>query len=66
MWEIITFILGTSFLILLVLLRPLFLPIIGVAMNVLCVGAAYGVQVPIFQWGWLPFLGLQDFASSTR
>jgi RND superfamily putative drug exporter len=61
MWEIITFILGTSFLILLVLLRSLFLPIIGVTMNVLCVGAAYGVQVAIFQWGWLPFLGFQDF-----
>jgi RND superfamily putative drug exporter len=61
MWEIVVFILGTSFLILLVLLRSLVLPLIGVAMNVLCVGAAYGIQVAIFQWGWLPFLGFQDF-----
>lgn len=61
MWKIVVFILLASFLILLVLLRSLLLPIVGVAMNVLCVGAAYGVDVAIFQWGWLPFLGFQDY-----
>jgi RND superfamily putative drug exporter len=61
MWKIVLFILGTAFLILLVLLRSIVLPLVGVAMNVLCVGAAYGVLVAVFQWGWLPFLGLTDF-----
>jgi uncharacterized membrane protein YdfJ with MMPL/SSD domain len=61
MWKIVVFILCTAFLILLVLLRSFVLPIVGVAMNVLCVGAAYGVLVAVFQWGWLPFLGLTDF-----
>lgn len=61
MGKIIAFILVVSFLVLVVLLRSLILPIVGVAMNVLCVGAAYGVLVAIFQWGWLPGLGLTDF-----
>jgi uncharacterized membrane protein YdfJ with MMPL/SSD domain len=61
MWKIVLFILATAFLILLVLLRSLVLPIVGVAMNVLCVGTAYGVLVAVFQWGWLPRLGLTDF-----
>jgi uncharacterized membrane protein YdfJ with MMPL/SSD domain len=61
MGKIILFILVVSFLVLVVLLRSLILPIVGVAMNVLCVGAAYGVLVAVFQWGWLPGLGLTDF-----
>lgn len=61
MGKIIAFILVVSFLVLVVLLRSLILPLVGVAMNVLCVGAAYGVLVAIFQWGWLPGLGLTDF-----
>lgn len=61
MGKIIVFILVVSFLVLVVLLRSLVLPIVGVAMNVLCVGAAYGVLVAVFQWGWLPGLGLTDF-----
>jgi uncharacterized membrane protein YdfJ with MMPL/SSD domain len=60
MWKIVLFILATAFLVLFVLLRSVILPIIGVAMNVLCVGAAYGVLVAVFQWGWLPFLGVTD------
>ncbi len=60
MWKIVVFILGISFLILFALLRSIILPIVGVLMNVLCVGAAYGVLVAIFQWGWLPFLGLTE------
>jgi RND superfamily putative drug exporter len=61
MWQIVVFILVVSFLILMTLLRSLVLPIVGVAMNVLCVGAAYGVLVAVFQWGWLPGLGFEDF-----
>lgn len=60
MWKIVLFILVTAFLILFVLLRSLILPLVGVAMNVLCVGASYGVLVAIYQWGWLGFLGLTD------
>ena len=60
MWKIILFILAISFLVLFVLLRSVILPLVGVAMNVLCVGAAYGVLVAVFQWGWLPFLGVTD------
>ncbi len=61
MWKIVLFILGTSFVILLLLLRSIVLPIVGVVMNVLCVGASYGVLVAVFQWGWFGFLGLTDF-----
>jgi RND superfamily putative drug exporter len=61
MWKIVLFILVTAFAILLVLLRSVVLPLVGVAMNVLCVGASYGVLVAVFQWGWLGFLGLTDF-----
>ncbi len=61
MWKIVLFILAASFLVLFVLLRSIILPIVGVAMNVLCVGAAYGVLVAGFQWGWLSFLGITDF-----
>lgn len=61
MWKIVLFILVASFVVLLALLRSLILPLVGVAMNVLCVGAAYGVLVAVFQWGWLPGLGLTDF-----
>ncbi len=60
MWKIVLFILVAAFLVLFVLLRSVILPIVGVAMNVLCVGAAYGVLVAVFQWGWLPFLGVTD------
>jgi RND superfamily putative drug exporter len=61
MWKIVLFILATAFLVLLVLLRSLVLPLVGVAMNILCVGASYGVLVAVFQWGWFGFLGLTDF-----
>ncbi len=61
MWKIVLFILAASFLVLFVLLRSVILPIVGVAMNVLCVGAAYGVLVAGFQWGWLSFLGITHF-----
>jgi RND superfamily putative drug exporter len=43
MWKIVLFVLGLSFLVLLVLLRSIVLPIKAVVMNLLSVGAAYGV-----------------------
>ena len=46
-----------AYLVLLVLLRSVLLPLKAVVMNLLSVGAAYGVIVAIFQWGWLDFTG---------
>lgn len=51
------FVLAVSYLILLVLLRSVLLPLKAVFMNALSVGAAYGVLVAVFQWGWLDWAG---------
>ena len=42
-----------AYLVLLVMLRSVLLPLKAVVMNLLSIGAAYGVVVAIFQWGWL-------------
>jgi RND superfamily putative drug exporter len=42
-----------SFLFLLAVFRSVVLPLKAVVMNLLSVGAAYGVIVAVFQWGWL-------------
>jgi RND superfamily putative drug exporter len=61
MWKVLLFVLGLSYLVLLVLLRSVVLPLKAVLMNLLSVGAAYGVLVAIFQWGWIDgFLGFQS------
>ena len=52
MWKIILFVLALSFLVLMVMLRSLVLPLKAVLMNLLSIGAAYGVIVAVFQWGW--------------
>jgi RND superfamily putative drug exporter len=41
-----------SFLLLMVVFRSLLVPLKAAIMNLLSVGAAYGVIVAIFQWGW--------------
>ena len=41
-----------SFFLLMLLFRSLLVPLKAVAMNLLSVGAAYGVLVMVFQWGW--------------
>jgi RND superfamily putative drug exporter len=56
MWKIIVFVLALSFLVLMVMLRSLLLPLKAVLMNLLSIGAAYGVLVAVFQWGWLESL----------
>jgi len=48
MWKIVLFVLGLSFVVLLVLLRSVVLPIKAVVMNLLSVGAAYGVLTLVF------------------
>jgi RND superfamily putative drug exporter len=45
-------VLGLSFLLLLVVFRSLVVPLKAVIMNVLSIGAAYGLLVAVFQWGW--------------
>ena len=39
-----------------VMLRSLLLPLKAVLMNLLSIGAAFGVLVAIFQWGWFDSL----------
>lgn len=41
-----------SFLLLMAVFRSLLVPLKAVIMNLLSIGAAYGVIVAIFQWGW--------------
>jgi len=41
-----------SFLFLLVVFRSILVPLKAVVMNLLSIGAAYGVVVAAFQWGW--------------
>ena len=41
-----------SFLLLMTVFRSLVIPLKAAVMNVLSIGAAYGVIVAIFQWGW--------------
>lgn len=57
LWKMLVFILAASYVVLAILLRSVVLPLKAVLMNLLSVGAAYGVLVAIFQWGWLGWLG---------
>ena len=41
-----------SFILLMVVFRSLLVPLKAVIMNLLSIGAAYGVVVAVFQWGW--------------
>jgi RND superfamily putative drug exporter len=42
-----------SFVLLMLVFRSLVVPVKAVVMNLLSIGAAYGVVTAIFQWGWL-------------
>ena len=46
------FVLSFAFLLLLVSFHSLVIPVKAILMNLLSVGAAYGLLVAIFQWGW--------------
>ena len=46
------FVLGLAFLLLLVMFRSIVIPVKAITLNLLSVGAAYGVLVMVFQWGW--------------
>jgi putative drug exporter of the RND superfamily len=50
-----------SFLLLMTVFRSVVLPLKAVIMNLLSVGAAYGVLVAVFQWGWAgSFIGIGE------
>ncbi len=54
-------VLALSFLLLMVVFRSLAVPLKAVLVNLLGIGAAYGVVVMIFQWGWgLALVGLEE------
>ena len=54
------FVLGLAFLLLLVMFRSIIMPFKAIALNLLSVGAAYGVLVMVFQWGWgVSLLGVE-------
>jgi RND superfamily putative drug exporter len=42
-----------SFLLLTVVFRSVVIPLVSAAMNIFSVGAAFGILVAVFQWGWL-------------
>jgi RND superfamily putative drug exporter len=46
-------VLALSFLLLMVVFRSVLVPLKAVVMNLLSIGAAYGIVVALFQWGWL-------------
>ena len=45
-------VIGVSFLLLVLVFRSIMIPLKAALMNLLSVGAAYGIVVAIFQWGW--------------
>jgi putative drug exporter of the RND superfamily len=45
-------VLTLSFLLLMAVFRSLLVPLKAVVMNLLSIGAAYGIVVAVFQWGW--------------
>ena len=55
------FVLGLSFLLLLVMFRSIVIPIKAIVLNLLSVAAVYGVLVMVFQWGWgISILGSEE------
>jgi RND superfamily putative drug exporter len=61
-WYVFAFVLGLAFLLLLLTFRSIVIPIKAILLNLLSVGAAYGVLVWIFQQGHLQ--GLLGFRSN--
>ncbi len=56
-----------SFLLLMGVFRSVLVPLKAVVMNLLSIGAAYGVTVAVFQWGWgASLIGVGKEAPSRR
>jgi RND superfamily putative drug exporter len=59
LWLVIGFVVLISVLLLTMMFRSIAVPLKAAVMNLLSVGAAYGVLTAVFQWGWgLELLGL--------
>jgi RND superfamily putative drug exporter len=60
-YYVFAFVLGLSFLLLLVMFRSIIIPIKALVLNLLSVGAVYGILVMVFQWGWgISILGSEE------
>ncbi len=54
-------VIGLSFIVLMIVFRSVLVPLKAALLNVLGVGAAYGVLVAVFQWGWgASWIGVHD------
>ena len=62
---VIAVVLALSFVVLTLAFRSLLVPLQAAVVNLLCVGAAFGVLVAVFQWGWGIDLLHIDTASDT-
>ena len=51
-WVVIAFVVGVSVLLLAMVFRSIVVPLKAAVMNLLSIGAAYGVLTAVFQWGW--------------
>jgi putative drug exporter of the RND superfamily len=52
---------GLSFVLLMMVFRSVLVPLKAALLNLLSIGAAYGVVVAVFQWGWgKDLIGLQE------
>ena len=52
LWLVVSFVVGVSFLLLVLVFRSIVVPLKAAVLNLLSVGAAYGVLTVVFQWGW--------------
>ncbi len=53
-------VLALSFFLLMAVFRSILVPLKAVIMNMLSIGAAYGIVVAVFQWGWFgSFFGIE-------
>ena len=60
-YYVFAFVLGLSFLLLLVMFRSIVIPLKALVLNLLSVGAVYGILVMVFQWGWgISILGSEE------
>lgn len=54
-------VIGLSFILLMMVFRSVLVPIKAALLNLLSIGAAYGVLVAVFQWGWMKdLIGLEE------
>ena len=52
LWLVVAFVVGVSVLLLGMVFRSVVVPVKAALMNLLSIGAAYGVVTAVFQWGW--------------